>query len=107
MTRDEILAKSRKDYEREDDLHKEIARKNQRKADIGEGFLLLLLVLTNHSLGGPKQVSQIFWMLLWYKNASINMINGYTDKTPGVFGFGALFLIPLGICFCRFVTGLL
>lgn len=107
MTREEILAKSRKDYEWEDDLHKEIARKNQRNADIGEGFLLLLLVLTNHLLGGPEQVSQIFWMLLWYNNASINMINGHTDKQPVVFTIGALFLIPLGICFYRFVAGLL
>ena len=107
MTREEILAKSRKEYMFEDDLHREIARKNQRKADIGEGFLLLILVLTNHFLGGPKQVTQIFWMLLWYNNASINMINGYTDKKPWVFAFGALFLIPLGVCLCRFITGLL
>ena len=107
MTREEILAKSRKDYEWEDDLHRETVRKNQRIADIGEGLLLIILVLVNHFLGGPRQVTQIFWMLLWYNNASINMINGYTDKKPVVFTFGALFLIPLGICFYRFVIGLL
>lgn len=107
MNREDILNKSRKENLWGDELDHEIHRQNERKTHRIEGAVLLVILLTNWILDGPQQITQIFWIIFCCNNASINMLNGYTDKKPWVFVFGALFVLPCIVCFYRFVTGLL